>query len=678
MAHRRSAASDDAPAQQHPPSTYRPQLPLLVKAAPPGESWLHEVKYDGFRIGCRIAGGRVSLISRNGKDWTGMFPEIRDAAARLPVRAALLDGEVAILKPDGRSDFQALQNASGGGLRQNLVYLVFDLLHLDGKDIGALPLERRKETLADLLRSGRRDASRLHYSDHVTGDGSRVFAEACRLGLEGVVSKRRDLPYRPGRHDGWVKVKCVKRQEFVIGGFTDPEGSRVGLGALLTGHYDTDGRLVFAGKVGTGFTLAGARDLRARLEQLARQRCPFDVPPPGSLGRRAHWVAPELVAEVAFTEWTADGKIRHPSYQGLRKDKRPADVVREEPASPPSDILPEPPITRVRHAESVPRTTVAAPSPPVRTSGGVSRAKRVKRAESAEVAGVRISNPQRVVFPDAGLTKLDVALYYEKMAGHILPHLNGRPLTLVRCPEGLDGGCFYMKHSNLWAPAALKKVQIKERTKSGQYLVVDSLPGLISLVQMGVLEIHTWNARLPDIERPDRLVFDIDPGPGVAWRKTVEAARLVRDMLRALALESFVKTTGGAGLHVVVPLVPGAGWDDCLEFSRAIARLIVRHDPALYTVSFRKAGREDRILIDYLRNNRTSTSVAAFSTRAKPRAPVSLPVRWEEVAALSSDRYTVSTVSSRLTRLKTDPWERYLTVRQSLGEKHRHALRQLE
>ena len=630
---RRSSAGGTAPV---PP--YRAQLARLVKVPPPGDEWLHEMKYDGYRIGCRIDKGHVSLISRNGNEWTEAFPEIADAARQLGARKALVDGEIAMVLPDGRTSFQALQNAFSGASRRGLVYFVFDLLHLEGATLLGLPLEARKRELLRLVGHPRSNA-RIRYSEHVVGQGDRMFAEACRLGLEGIISKRADAVYEPGRAESWLKTKCVHRQEFVIGGFTDPEGSRQGIGALLVGFYGGDNRLTFAGKVGTGFTAASARDLRRRLERLEQRDCPFDPRPAGRLGKNAHWVAPQLVAEVAFTEWTGEGRIRHPSFQGLRADKSARHVTRERAAAPPAVVA---------------------------------------RAEATAVAGVRISHPDRVFYPGTAITKLALARFYERIAEWIVPHLEGRPLTLVRCPEGLRRECFYMKHSKVWAPPAVRRVRIPEKTKIGEYLVVDDLPALVSLVQMDVLEIHTWNSRVERVELADRIVFDIDPGTQLPWARVVEAARLVRQMLATVNLESFVKTTGGKGLHVVAPLAPRTGWRACLEFSRAVAAAIARHDPALYTTAFAKAGREKKILIDYLRNNRTNTSVAAFSTRAREGAPVSVPVRWEELTArMDPAAWTVLTVERRLRRLAADPWAGYWKSRQRLSPKAAAALQSL-
>lgn len=633
-----------------PPNRFRPQLALLVRRVPDGPQWVHEIKYDGYRIGCRIDRGKVTLYSRNNRDWTATFPEVAAAARDLPVKSAFLDGEVAIVLPDGRTSFQALQNAIGTRDRTGLVYYVFDLLFLDGKDVSAEPLEARKDRLRALL--GARASGLIRYSDHVAGNGVALFQRACELKLEGIVSKRRDLPHQPGRRDGWVKTKCVNRQEFVIGGFTDPEGSRLGIGALLVGHYDPDGRLIFGGKVGTGFTNKSSVETRKRLEAIEIDKTPFAAGLDTRLARHAHWVRPELVAEVVFTEWTGEGRIRHPSFQGLRTDRTPTEIHREEPA-----------------------TVVTRPS---------NRSTAVKVSDPAlKIGGVRISHPDRVMYPKIGLTKLDVARYYDAVADRMLPHLRGRPLTLVRCGEGLPTGvmrtdCMFLKHSKVWAPEALRRVRIQERRKIGEYLIADTRPALISLAQMDILEIHTWNSTFDRIEEPDRLVFDIDPGPEVPWAWVVEGARLVRSVLKTLRLESFVKTTGGAGLHVVVPIAPQASWDECLAFSREVAEAIVRTRPERYTTAFPKAGRERKLLIDYLRNNRTNTSIGAFSTRARPGATVSLPIAWEDLTPrLRPDRFTVQTVPALLARQKKDPWERYWKSRQKIGTSARKALHAL-
>lgn len=660
---------------------YRPQLATLVKAPPRGPGWVHEIKFDGYRIGALLQGDAVHLISRNGKDWTAQFPEVARAVAALPAREAILDGEVCMVLPDGRTSFQALQNAFSGGSRSGLTYFAFDLVRLDGTDLGRRPLLERKAALAALL--GRARSRLIRPSDHWDADGEAVLREACRLGLEGIVSKRADAAYRPGRNADWVKVKCILRQELVVGGFTEPEGAaRSGLGALLVGYHD-GGRLAFAGKVGTGFTNASATALRRRLDGLEVKESPFSPRPAGTLGRLAHWVRPELVAEVAFTEWTTDGKIRHPSFQGLREDKDPAQVVREAPASAGSAASSGPTARGSPPAASGPGSPAATERPapgPTRSSARSARSGAAAARRSAParkpagdpeplpvVHGIRISNPDRVLYPDAGITKLELVRYHEEVADAILPHLRGRPLTLVHCPQGIGGECRYMKHSKVWARGPVRRISIREKKKVGEYLVVDDAPALLSLAQLNILELHTWNSRAEHLEEPDRIVLDLDPGPEVPWREVVSAAHEVREALRAEGLASWVKTTGGAGLHVVAPVQPRRDWSACLAFSRRLAQALAAQGPRRYTVAYARAGREALILLDYLRNNRTNTSVAAFSPRARPGAPVSTPIAWDELTPrLRPARFTLRTVPRRLRALKADPWRGYWRCRQEL------------
>jgi bifunctional non-homologous end joining protein LigD len=625
---------------------YTPQLATLVASAPDDDTWLHEVKYDGFRIGMRIDGKDVRLLTRNGLDWTSRFPSIVSAASALSTDAALIDGELALLLPDGRTRFQGLQK--GQDAEGVLVYFAFDLLALEGRDVRPQPLEARKALLRGLVPA---TTSSIRYADHVVGQGPRVFADACRAGLEGIISKKRDAPWTAGRRRDWLKIKCVARQELVIGGFTEPQGAREGIGALLVGYYD-GGRLVWAGKVGTGFTAASARDLRARLDALVQDACPFDPAPRGAAVRTARWVTPALVAEVAFTEWTDGGKIRHPSYQGLRADKAASKVVRERPVSPhrPSRELP---------AER-PRGAVTT-SRPGRTAAG--------RQTGTQVAGVTITNGHRVMYPDPPLTKLDLARYYERVGEWMLPHIAGRPLSLVFCPHGITGPCTYLKHGKSGRLTALQRVQIREKTKVDEYMVLDSVEGLVSLMQMNWIEAHTWSSRLTHLEQPDRLVVDLDPGPEVGWPLVVRAARAARDVLDARGLQAWVKTTGGRGLHLVAPLEPAASWDRCLAFAHAIADQLVHEAPSLFTTDFAKAGRADRILVDMLRNRRGNTTVSAFSPRARPGAPVSTPMHWDELSTRKApDRFTVRSVPRRLAQLGADPWAGFWTCHQPLPD----------
>ena len=627
---------------------YDPQLASLVAAAPEGDDWLHEVKFDGFRMGLTIEAGRVRLTSRNGLDWSVRFPTLIEAAASLPLSSALLDGEVALLLRDGRTSFQALQNTGRG--QGELVYFLFDLLWVDGEDLSPRSLEDRKARLKSILP---RAKSPLRYSDHVIGNGPRAHAEACRAGYEGIISKRRDAPSSPGRSRTWVKVKCLGRQEFVIGGFTEPQGSREGLGALLIGHHDRR-RLVYAGKVGTGFTVQAARDLRARLEPLVQDASPFSPAPRGADVRGAHWVRPELVAEVAFTEWTDAGRIRHPSFQGLRDDKRAADVVREQPRATTAAA------PKRRRGSAIParRAAAAATSTPATSSS---------RDARVVVRGVSVSNPQRVMYPDAGITKLDLVRYMDDIAEWMVPHVADRPLSFVFCPDGITGECAYLKHGKTWGPKTLRRVRIREKTKVGEYMVADTAEGLVAMMQMNWIEIHTWNSTVEHLEQPNRLVFDLDPGPDVRWPQVVAAAKEARDLLTSAGLSSWLKTTGGKGLHVVAPLVPEASWGEGLAFAEGIASALVRSAPRRYTTQFAKAGREALILVDVLRNNRGSTAVSAYSPRARAGATISTPLAWDELSARRRpDRFTVKTVPARLRALAADPWQDYWTCVQRL------------
>ncbi|HVT60409.1 MAG TPA: DNA ligase D [Thermoanaerobaculia bacterium] len=699
------------------PRALEPELATLVAAPPDGESWMYEIKYDGYRVLCELRQGKVRLSTRHGKDWTDRFASVAAAAAALPADSALLDGEVTALLPDGRTSFQELQNALGdhggdssarsrqpgrqaGSARSapEIVYFAFDLLYLDGYDLRQAPLEARKEALRTLLEGAGQGP--IRWSDHVIGQGEDFFRQACSFGLEGIVAKRLDLPYRSGRSKDWLKVKCLERQELVIGGFTDPEGARVGFGALLLGVYDDGGALRFAGKVGTGFTQRSLHELRERLDRLEQAKPPFAGPPRGAAARGVHWVAPRLVAEVAFTEWTADGSLRHPTFQGLREDKPPTEVRREgaspppkAPSSKPRRAAPAPPQGRRKAAGTGARAAAAgrgrapaagrgaarrraqAPAPvparrrPERSSEPARRSRPGGSAERLEVAGVRISHPDRVVYPQQGLTKRDLALYYERTAGWILPHLAGRPLTLVRCPEGQTGECFYQKHVGDQFPPAVERVPIEENEKTVEYGAIDSLPGLIALVQMGVLELHVWGAHRDRVERPDYMVFDLDPDEGLGWERVARAALELRDQLAVSGggLQSFLKTTGGKGLHVVLPLIRRQSWDEFKGFASAVAERLAANDPDRYTTNPLKARRKGRIFIDYLRNSRGATSIAAYSTRARPGAPISTPLAWDELGApVRADTFTVQNLQHRLETLASDPWHDFSRVRQTI------------
>jgi bifunctional non-homologous end joining protein LigD len=597
------------------------QLATLVDAPPDGPEWLHEIKLDGYRILCRIERGAVRLVTRNGLDWTDRFPDLAAALAALPARTALLDGEAVVFDREGRTSFQALQGALGRkGSAAAVQFAAFDCLHLDGSDVRGAPLLERKQLLRALL-SQQPDDPVVRFSDHVVGRGPEFHAAACARGVEGIVSKRIDAPYRSGRSRAWLKVRCSKRQEFVIAGFTDPGGSRTGLGALLLGARDAEGALRYCGKVGTGFDAATLSALRAKLDSLARERSALADPP---RMRGVHWVAPKLVAEVSFTEWTADRRIRHPVFLGLREDKDQRDV----------------------------RIEVEQPA-----AGAV-------RNTSNVVAGVSLSNPDRVYFADAGITKRELAAYYEAVAERVLPGLENRPLTLLRCPEGVEGECFYQKHVNRSISEAVARVRVRRGEEP--YAMVNDLAALISLVQIGVLEFHVWGARADRLDRPDLCVFDIDPDTAVPWARVVETAVALRVLLEDLGLAAFARTTGGKGVHVVVPIARRATWDEVRDFSQGVARHLVRLAPDQFTAVMSKARRKGKIYIDWVRNTREATAIASWSTRARPGAPVAVPLAWDELESLSGPlRESVRDAPRRLAR--PDPWRHFEASRRPLS-----------
>lgn len=638
-----------------------PQLATLVEQIPTGEGWVHELKYDGYRILCRVKDGAATLFTRNGHDWTSKLHRIAETIAALSVKNAWLDGEVVALKPDGRISFQTLQNAFDARSDSDLVYYVFDLLYLDGYDLRPVPLIERKRLLASLLKGGRSGV--IRYSDHIAGQGDVAYAEACRSGMEGLIAKRADAAYRAGRNRNWVKVKCGRRQEFVIGGYTEPSGSRVAFGALLLGVYDGRGRLRFAGRAGTGFSEPVLMDLHRRLRALEQSQPPFADPPRGADRHGVHWVAPELVAEVAFAEWTSEGQLRQASFQGLREDKDPRSVVHERPAPQASGEIDAKSSNRCRRRR-------------VGTAQSAQVSRRASRGGSAVVAGVTLSHPDRVLFPEQNLTKLALARYYETVSEWIVPHVKDRPLTLVRCPEGHDKECFYQKHANERIPDVVGRVEIPEEGGASCYMVADSSAALIGLVQMGVLELHTWGAKRDKLDRPDRMVLDLDPDPSVPWRSVIEGAQLVRTLLSELQLVCFVKTTGGKGIHVVVPLRRVHTWEEVKTFSQALADHLVRMIPERFVANMAKHKRKGKIYVDYLRNAKGATTVAAYSTRAKPGAPVSVPLAWDELSAdVRSNHFTVANLPDRLQHLREDPWREYFTAAQKITRKMWSALR---
>lgn len=625
------------------PKMLRPQLATLVDTVPTGSDWLHEIKYDGYRVVSRIEGGHARLYSRNGIELTARMRAIADSVAALQgLGSAWLDGEVVALSADGRTSFSALQAALSEHRDRDLVYYVFDLPYANGRALTQEPLTARKRRLAALLKEIKDPNVRLRYSDHVLGNGAVFYAEACRFQLEGVVSKRADSVYRSGRGYDWVKTKCRLRQEFLACGYTAPQGSRTGLGAIALGLYDAAGQLHYCGRVGSGFDAEALADMRRRLAPLEISFPPFAEPIPREARHGVTWVRPQTVVEVEFTGWTRDGLVRQGSYQGVREDKNPRDVVREV-------------------AESLPPSASAD-----------ARDVRMERT-----ATKLLTHPDRVLYAEQGLTKADLASYYAAVADWMLPHVRKRPLTLVRCPQGRHKQCFFQKHAAADSIPELLRVPIRENDsrQTRDYLALDSVEGLFALVQMGTLEIHVWGSRIDKLELPDQLVLDLDPDPELPWTAVIEAATVARARLEGVGLNAFVRTTGGKGLHVVAPLVRRGGWDELKAFAKAVANDLVRQDPTRYTARLALAARRGKILIDYLRNARGATAVASYSTRARSGAPVATPLAWDELTAdLRAEQFTVRTVPARRQSLARDPWAEFNEARSAITIKMQREL----
>ncbi len=619
------------------PDFVDPQLATLVAKPPEGDDWIHEIKFDGYRLQARIDGGQVTLLTRTGLDWTEKFgAKVVAALAALPCRTALIDTELVVHGAGGASDFSALQQDLTEGRQDRFVLYAFDLLHLDGRDLRKSPLLERKGALRPLT-----DGKVVLFSEHFDDDGALVLRHACRLSLEGVVSKRVDAPYRSGRGRSWLKSKCSARQEFVIGGFV-PSTVAPGLVASLLLGVQADEGLCYVGKVGTGFSQAVSRDLFKRLRALEAEASPFAQPLGADQRRGAVMVAPELVAEVEFRAWTADGHLRHAAFRGLREDKPARQVEEERPDRTP------PPDDTGRPAR---RPVKARPMPP----------------DPLPKANVTLTHPDRIYWPDAGVTKEGLADHYAVVWRQMAPHVVGRPLALLRCPEGITGQSFFQKH--VWRGMHKAIRPVKDPKDPEPMVAIDDFDGLMALVQGATLEIHPWGSTLASWEKPDRIVMDLDPAEGLDWDKVVTAAHAVRDRLAEAGLAAFVKTSGGKGLHVVAPLTPKATWPTVRAYCKALAASMAADEPDRYVATISKAKRTGRILIDWLRNQRGATAVAPWSTRARPGAPVSCPVTWDELPQIRPDGFTVANTPDRIAAVP-DPWADFLDAARPLVKPH--------
>ena len=600
-----------------PPPFQKPQLATLVDGVPTGSQWLHEIKYDGYRSLLSVAGDRVQVFTRTGLDWTDRFASLAKEVADMNLPPALIDGEIVALGPDGNPDFSTLQQVLKGEGKGAFHLFAFDLLSLDGDDLTRLPNIARKEKLAALLGQG---SGHVHFSDHIVGAGEKLFRTMCDAGQEGIICKRADAPYRAARTKNWLKVKCTRRQEFVIIGWTPSSASGRSLRNILLAQNGKDG-LIYAGKVGTGFNARNSDDLLRQLKARSRKSAALTVP--RSEARGAQWVRPDLVAEIAFAEFTSDNVVRHGSFLGLREDKKAGEVVREQ-------VMATPEIE----------------------------------------SDVHVSNRDRLIFPEAKVTKGQLADYYEAAGAIMLPWIAHRPISLVRCPQGRAKKCFFQKHDSGSFGDHVKHVSIREKDGDKQdYLYVDDIDGLVACVQMGTIEFHGWGSRVEDVEKPDRLIFDLDPDEGLDFEDVKKAARDIRRTLEDIGLTSFPMLSGGKGVHVVVPLTPEAEWPELKDFADRFARALAASEPDRFTATMSKAKRKGRIFIDWLRNQRGATAVLPYVVRARENAPVAAPVSWDELDDIDrAGFFTIADVDQLLERASSRALHGWGEARQTLPD----------
>ena len=618
-------AKSPAPRKKRPagpavplPDILKPALATLVDRPPPGD-WHYEIKFDGYRILARKQGRDVRLYTRNGHDWTERLPLQAKALATLYCGDAWLDGEVVVLGDNGLPDFQALQNAFERNAPKDIIFYLFDAPFLNGEDLREQPVEQRRAALRAVMENNR--SATLRFSEDFSAAPQDIIESACALKLEGIIGKRAGSSYVSRRTPEWIKLKCRLRQEFVIIGFSKPKGSRSGFGALLLGVHEK-GELRYAGRVGTGFNETRLRELHARLKERERPTPPLDEPPTGADARDVHWVEPELVAEVEFAEWTREGVVRQASFIALRSDK-PAREIGHETPQPAENLSP-------------------------------------RRDGKVVVAGVPISNPQRVIDPESGGRKQDLARFYADIAHWILPFLNDRPVSLVRAPDGVEGEQFFQKHAERLSIPNIRHLDQSLDPGHSRLMEIDSLKALIGAVQMGTIELHTWGATHDAIETPDLFVLDLDPDPALPWRSMQEAAQLCLSVLDELGLDAYLKTSGGKGLHIIVPLQRKAGWDEVKTFSKAFARFMAQQLPDRFSATSGPKNRIGKIFIDYLRNNRGSSTVCAYSVRARPGLAVSVPIARDELHDLhGAAQWTIFNLRERLDALEDDPWQGY-------------------
>ncbi|HXQ98881.1 MAG TPA: DNA ligase D, partial [Pseudomonas sp.] len=636
------------------PEKLAPQLATLMDTAPEGQ-WLYEVKFDGYRIMTRILDGDVRLITRNGHDWTERLPLQAKAISELKLGDGWLDGEMVVLNDAGLPNFQALQNAFEIGRSKDIVYYLFDVPFLDGQDLRDTPVEERRATLKKLL--GKQKNRLLRFSDAFSAGHRDIIESACSLSLEGVIGKRAGSAYQSRRSPDWIKLKCKQRQEFVIVGFTKPQGTRAGFGALLLAVNEEGAGLVYAGRVGTGFNQKMLGDMLERMKPLEQEASPLAKKVTSAQARGVHWIKPTLVGEVEFGEWTREGIIRHSSFIALRSDKPASEVVHEYPRTPKDIKAPFKPKASKAKAEP-------EPADPGQLDGkdkpAGSSKKAAKDHDRIDVAGVMISHPERVIDAQSGLHKIDLAHYYQSISDWILPHLDHRAVALLRCPEGVEGEQFFQKHAERLAIPNIKQLDPKLDPGHARLMEIDSVQALVGAAQMGTVELHTWGSTYDQIELPDHFVLDLDPDSALPWRSMIEATQMTLAVLDELGLDAYIKTSGGKGMHIIVPLARKADWDTVKAFAKALAQFISEQLPERFTATSGPKNRVGKIFIDYLRNTRGASTVAAYSARARPGLPVSVPVTRDELGSLkSSAQWNIGNLQKRLRKLKADPWAGY-------------------
>jgi bifunctional non-homologous end joining protein LigD len=593
------------------PKFQAPQLATLVDSPPESDKWLYETKFDGYRCLVSLGKDGVRFFTRSGLDWTEKFKSLSIAFEQLPCRNALIDGEVMAAKRDAASAFSALQSA----LKHNypLVFYAFDILVLDGKDLKSMPQIQRKEKLEKLLLY--QTGQVLHYSAHLTGQGDKVLRRICRAGGEGIIGKRADAPYRSTRTKQWLKVKCTRRQEFVVGGYSPSAKRSRAFASILVGNFE-NGKLHYRGRVGSGFKYDELQRLQKIFTHLSRQTSPFtDIP--ANIQRGARWVNPKIVIEVDFTEFTADGYIRHGVYLGQREDKMAEAVELEKPKT----------------------SSKAKPSRGAK-----------QHAKKSDIGGIGISSGDREIFPQANITKLDLAQYYQQAGERIAAIAASRPFSLVRCPKGISGECFFQKHASKGFPKELYSVDVKESSgKVRQYLYIKSAKGAIAAAQMGAIEFHMWGSKIDKLEKPDRLVFDLDPDQGLGFDEVKKAAIDIQKALDSLGLVATPLLTGGKGIHVCVPLRRTVSWETLKIFAKTFATIMAEAEPNRFTATMSKAKRKGRIFIDWLRNERGATAIVPYSVRARPGAPVATPITWKALDDVTAaNQFTIPDMNKRL------------------------------